>query len=427
MIINILIAVLGVLCTAIIWIQYKKSGSKELLNTLPSIWTSLGILGTFIALVLSLRNLDTSKIDIAKLVLSIAPAFETSIIGISMALLSSLAIKIHFAKIDKKEEDSYIDAVGENMAPEILLHRIYKEQQITNDRISSMIEGISEEVIVHVSETIDQRISDIINVHITRMTDTLSRESTLLDNISQSILAQTERIGSTTQDNLNSISQSFSNHLQMLKDDLERNLSIIATDVTASFSNSVRLLESSSNEDITAIREQNTDLLNTFNISKEEWLQTARMSVSDTFHGFRDELATTISQLSTACASLKTSIEEVNSFMSNSVDEIKDISEYTSSIQMNIRSLCDSVRNDYSSIEALTSKIETILSSTSDVLDANYHLQYQLQQLKKANDSKEPKLKNIRLGLRKMKKCPECGTEVPVAAEFCSNCRHRFE
>ena len=94
---------------------------------------------------------------------------------------------------------------------------------------------------------------------------------------------------------------------------------------------------------------------------------------------------------------------------------------------MNIRSLCDSVRNDYSSIEALTSKIETILSSTSDVLDANYHLQYQLQQLKKANDSKEPKLKNIRLGLRKMKKCPECGTEVPVAAEFCSNCRHRFE
>lgn len=475
MIINIIIAAIGLLFTCIIWFHYHRNGSKDLLNTLPSIWTSLGILGTFIALVLSLRGLDTSKIDIAKLVLSIAPAFETSIIGISMALLSSLVIKIHFARSEKKEEDSYLTEAGEDVSPELLLYRIYKEQKDTNSLMSSMIHGISDEVITYVSLTIDEKISSIIDGHISRMTEALNRESTLLENFSQNISSQTERISNDSQESIRglsdafisqiqaikdsfesrlstiatditaqtdiisqgsqesvrSLSEAFSNQIQTIKDDLERILSSISTEVTTSFSESLNTISSSTNNDInnlvTTVADKNTSLVDAFNSAKEEWLKTAKASMSDTFSSLKEDLVSIITQLSSASSSLKSSLDDANTYMTNTTTGLKDVSEYTSNIQTNIQNLCEAIRSDFNSIESLASKIDTIVKTTSDVLDSNYQLQYQLRQIKKADSSQETKPKTLFLGLRKTKKCPECGTEVPVAAEFCSNCRHRFE
>ena len=123
--------ILGLVMTvAFIVVYYTKLKSKQLLNYLPNVWTSLGILGTFIAIVYSLNDLQeqsktqenkldeyiieptnqiislddsqrddkkNTEIDVYKLIEDIAPAFITSIIGILGAILTSILIKIIYA------------------------------------------------------------------------------------------------------------------------------------------------------------------------------------------------------------------------------------------------------------------------------------------------------------------------------------------
>ena len=128
-ILNISVLALGLISTLVFLVLYfTKLKSKQLLNYLPNVWTSLGILGTFIAIVYSLEDLRTSssgnEINVVGLIEDIAPAFITSIIGICGAIITSIAIKIIYAIEEKKEERIYADTVGGNIPPELMLDRI---------------------------------------------------------------------------------------------------------------------------------------------------------------------------------------------------------------------------------------------------------------------------------------------------------------
>ena len=61
-ILNISVLALGIISTLVFLVlYYTKLKSKQLLNYLPNVWTSLGILGTFIAIVYSLEDLQNSS------------------------------------------------------------------------------------------------------------------------------------------------------------------------------------------------------------------------------------------------------------------------------------------------------------------------------------------------------------------------------
>ena len=94
-ILNISVLALGLISTLVFLVLYfTKLKSKQLLNYLPNVWTSLGILGTFIAIVYSLEDLQNSssgnEINVIGLIEDIAPAFITSIIGICGAIITSI-------------------------------------------------------------------------------------------------------------------------------------------------------------------------------------------------------------------------------------------------------------------------------------------------------------------------------------------------
>lgn len=112
-ILNISVLALGLISTLIFGALYfTKFKSKQLLNYLPNVWTSLGILGTFIAIVYSLEDLQNSssgnEINVIGLIEDIAPAFITSIIGICGAIITSIAIKIIYAIEEKKDRKSVV-------------------------------------------------------------------------------------------------------------------------------------------------------------------------------------------------------------------------------------------------------------------------------------------------------------------------------
>lgn len=61
---NLIITLTGLLITAVFFTLYfTELRSKQLLNYVPNVWTSLGILGTFIAIVVSLDSSGTSSLS----------------------------------------------------------------------------------------------------------------------------------------------------------------------------------------------------------------------------------------------------------------------------------------------------------------------------------------------------------------------------
>ena len=78
--------------------------SKKMLDIIPDILTSLGILGTFIGLVVGLKDFEPSNYEamtssVSSLVDGIKVAFLTSIYGLSLSLVFSYALKSAYASL----------------------------------------------------------------------------------------------------------------------------------------------------------------------------------------------------------------------------------------------------------------------------------------------------------------------------------------
>ena len=106
--INLTVLIIGLVFTIIIWWYSNKKNSRQLRNYLPNIWTSLGILGTFVSIVFTFKGEDVDWTNINQLVTNIVPAFETSIIGIIGAILTSVFAKMKYANEDYYANEAYL-------------------------------------------------------------------------------------------------------------------------------------------------------------------------------------------------------------------------------------------------------------------------------------------------------------------------------
>ena len=124
--------VVGLTVTAIFYHRYfNVYKSQQLLNSLPGIWTSLGLLFTFVAICSSMQELQntpsiesiegevlkkvgSTSINITKIIGDIIPAFTTSIIGLVAGLIITIINKyIYF--LDEEKESSEKDTPEEHI------------------------------------------------------------------------------------------------------------------------------------------------------------------------------------------------------------------------------------------------------------------------------------------------------------------------
>lgn len=97
---NCAVIIIGISLSIVLWI--KGNGSDCLRGYIPTLWTSLGILCTFMAIYYGLSDYssnagndgvspsDSGNFDINKLIKEVIPAFSTSIIGIIGAIISTI-------------------------------------------------------------------------------------------------------------------------------------------------------------------------------------------------------------------------------------------------------------------------------------------------------------------------------------------------
>ncbi len=117
--------------------QASKGKHSHFLSHAPSLMTSLGILGTFVGIVIGLLDFDPANIDesISPLLEGLKTAFTTSLVG----MLASILFKISDAWVFAPKRD--FSEHKEDITPK----DIYKELQVNNQLTKDLINGIAGE------------------------------------------------------------------------------------------------------------------------------------------------------------------------------------------------------------------------------------------------------------------------------------------
>lgn len=224
---NYIVVFGGGITVVILWFVYKKTHSRPLLNSIPGIFTSLGLFGTFMSIVFALGDIkesdfsnitaerDTEKSISAgmsaedevdaengvrtadtkttgtgtdntiKIIRKLVPAFTSSIIGLILALISTVACKVIFAL-----EDDKLDKKIKGKTPEECLYGIMEQTSNTTEILrtqESETKLYNEQLKSNIAEQ-NQILQKFIDGFVEKMSD-------IFDNMKSSIATQVESIG----------------------------------------------------------------------------------------------------------------------------------------------------------------------------------------------------------------------------------------
>lgn len=124
---------------------------RGILESIPDILTSLGILGTFVGLVMGLREFDPSGYEqmagsVTPLINGIKVAFITSIYGIALSLSFSFTLRSEFSNLSARAEE-FLDTFYLHVRPpyevdslNLLMEQKKSQEELVNDLTGVFVE-----------------------------------------------------------------------------------------------------------------------------------------------------------------------------------------------------------------------------------------------------------------------------------------------
>lgn len=154
---------------------YSRNKSRQLLDSMPGLFTSLGLLGTFVAICNSLGYINQDNLEIGTIISKLIPAFTSSIAGLISAFVATAGCKIWYSIEDKE-----LDEIVAQKSPEECLYTLTVLTEMTNKQLIAISQQLSEQALKNeannerLNTTIGQQ-SDIlkqfINDFVKRMDD----------------------------------------------------------------------------------------------------------------------------------------------------------------------------------------------------------------------------------------------------------------
>ena len=153
---------------------------KRILEMIPDILTSLGILGTFVGLVWGLKNFSPNDYEamtssVASLVEGIKVAFLTSIYGISLSIVYTYGMKSEYSNMTEKMQafldrfHGYVLPTAENESRNLLV----ASQKVQTQAMRQMAEQFSERMVSSFEQVITptfQKMNDSLDLLVVSVT-----------------------------------------------------------------------------------------------------------------------------------------------------------------------------------------------------------------------------------------------------------------
>lgn len=271
------VLILGVIIAIVFYMHYRRTKSRQLLNSLPGIFTSMGLLGTFCAICYSLgteiqamptevvsnigktvaeAGLDNTGLDIRDIIYKLIPAFTSSIAGLILAFLTTICLKWIYAN-----EEKQLDEQKEFEDSEVTIYRIAnlvgaisgqmradaQKNQEYNERLNNNISQQSailekfindfvkrmDEIFVKMKDSVESQINSFGEEQFKKSSEVLEQITSRLTNSSELLLSEQKNnvaaLISGTQAELTAISATLKTQMDKLNQDTAEALRGIET------------------------------------------------------------------------------------------------------------------------------------------------------------------------------------------------------
>lgn len=336
---------LGLITTIAFFLSYRKNHSRTLLSYVPNVWTSLGILGTFISIVYALGKIKWGDIglnDIGTLVNRIVPAFETSIIGITGAIITSIIIKFVYAKEDSNYEKHNKEMIKNGLTPEQTLYQILNSVKTTNSTLNGITKKITEGVLEEVNQVLSEKLVQIADTHSAELTRIFNQEKDTLNSLSNEVITTIDNI---TKSSISALQNSQTEHAKKI------------TEISDNLSSGMETLSMLITADITSIKESTQEDISSY----KDQLNTAIQGLTNKFASSIDDIKNqTITAIGTSMDKQSTAL------VAKVTDTTDSLIEKINGMQAEL--VTASISTHKSIIEGVSAQTKEVVDSFNDCI-----------------------------------------------------------
>ena len=410
------VLILGVIIALVFYGHYNKTKSRQLLNSLPGIFTSMGLLGTFCAICYSLGSeiqampdttvnnigktvaeagLNSTNLDIRDIIYKLIPAFTSSIAGLVLAFLTTICLKWIYANEEKlldeqKEfEDSeltifrianIVGAISGQMRADAQKNQEYNERLNNNiSQQSAILEKFindfvkrMDEIFVKMKESVETQINSFGEEQFKKSSEVLEQITSKLTTSSELLLTEQKNnvaaLISGTQTELTAIAATLKAQMEKLNQDTAEALRGIETRHTEEY-------EKIHNESLESLKKM-TELKEDFSRVNGEILNdTVKMnegiteSLRTSLKEFIDRIQSSISE---ECSTLSNAITVNVEALQNSYDFISGhIAHIKGNYDASALAFEDAVNNANRMNESSEKMLKTFDASIGSVVETN--------------------------------------------------------
>lgn len=302
-------------------IIYYFNRSRQLLNSLPGLFTSLGLLGTFVAICNSLGTINEDTLEIDVIIRNLVPAFTSSIAGLISAFIATAGCKIWYSFEDKK-----LDEKVDKKSPEECLHSLTILTEQTNGKLSTISQQLigqaakNETYNERLNTTISQQskiLEQFINDFVKRMDDIFTK---MHGQIEQNIKDFGEEQFKKCADTLEALTQKMSSLSTGLLEEQKTNVQQMIDGTNTelqSVSNTVT-------EQINALCTQMSSALTTLRTSQDERLT----AIVSNYDALSERLASQNSEFAEKMnAQMNAEYEKIQEQSANSLQQMVDLKD----------------------------------------------------------------------------------------------------
>lgn len=458
---NYLVCGIG-LCVTILLIvlYYQWVKSRQLLNYIPSTWTSLGILGTFIAIYKTLGSGNTNTLsDVDTLVRNIIPAFTTSIYGILGAIVTSILIKLIYASEEKSEINKIEAALIQeergskgatqrlinNPTPEVIMFRMSKLLH-ENNRLTGSFLAIQsrqeQELKNFIASHLQQLETFYDNLHKTNeqyakelTNEYLNSIKTIIDSAHSEVDCHIRELLSS---HIQGINQYFNKELQVLNElsnegtkviraipdgieDVKNDLIVALEKVIVAQYN--QLLDGNTafaNQLLNQVKTLEGELSKNTQEEHSHNIADIKKQVESLVNQIRGTLNQNEVSIKATTATLSAEIEKISSSL---IDSSKDYSSIVTELNRLLPIIEKQTANAEKGIsysEETNKTLNELTGNIEEIARKNQQLRYELMQWRRVH-------KRVRVNDKAgTKECPNCHEENPIEANFCKKCAYGF-
>lgn len=311
-------------------IIYYFNRSRQLLNSLPGLFTSLGLLGTFVAICNSLGTINEDTLEIDVIIRNLVPAFTSSIAGLISAFIATTGCKIWYSFEDKK-----LDEKVDKKSPEECLHSLTLLTEQTNGKLSTISQQLIDQAAKNetynkrLNTTISQQskiLEQFINDFVKRMDDIFTKmhgqiEQNIKDfgeeqfkKCADTLEALTQKMSSLStglleeqKTNVQQMIDGTNTELQSVSNTVTEQINALCTQMTSALST----LRTSQDERLTAIVSNYDALSERLSSQNSEFAEKLNAQMNAEYEKIQEQSANSLQQM----VNLKDAYTEVNQEM----------------------------------------------------------------------------------------------------------------